>query len=192
MPKQDAVLAITSGVGDMQAVLNLAWEHLLPGISATSVARGGAENIKKRLGSLGISHPKGNPGSPTAARVSARTFRIEPNDEKIETVTIVFKRSETVLTMRIGGTDRIIKCGSGSWVKGSDTMDGLQGPQAVKVAVSGAWTSEDVYTIKLCMYETPFISTMTCRFAGDQLMISRKTNVGFGPTDKPTIVGRMT
>lgn len=30
MPDQDAVLAITSGIGDMQAVLNLAWQHLLP------------------------------------------------------------------------------------------------------------------------------------------------------------------
>ncbi len=29
MPEQDAVLAITSGVGDMQAVLNLVWKHLL-------------------------------------------------------------------------------------------------------------------------------------------------------------------
>src|SRR5207245_11105169 len=30
MPQQDAVVAITSGVSDMQAVLNVAWDHLLP------------------------------------------------------------------------------------------------------------------------------------------------------------------
>ena len=30
MPEQDAVVAITSGAKDMQSVLNLVWEHLLP------------------------------------------------------------------------------------------------------------------------------------------------------------------
>ena len=32
MPEQEAVLAITAGVGDMQAVLNLVWKHLLPAL----------------------------------------------------------------------------------------------------------------------------------------------------------------
>ena len=30
MPEQDAVIAITSGVKDMQGVLNLVWDKLLP------------------------------------------------------------------------------------------------------------------------------------------------------------------
>ena len=30
MPEQDAVVAITSGVKDMQAVLNVIWDKLLP------------------------------------------------------------------------------------------------------------------------------------------------------------------
>ncbi|MHB1629976.1 MAG: serine hydrolase domain-containing protein [Bacilli bacterium] len=32
MPEQDAVLAITSGVSDLQAVLDCVWEHLLPAL----------------------------------------------------------------------------------------------------------------------------------------------------------------
>ena len=39
MPDQDAVLAITSGIGDMQAALDLVWEHLLPAMGAAAVAR---------------------------------------------------------------------------------------------------------------------------------------------------------
>ena len=34
MPEQDAVIAITSGVKDMQAVLNLVWDKLLPAMQA--------------------------------------------------------------------------------------------------------------------------------------------------------------
>ena len=35
MPEQDAVLAITSGLGDMQPPLNLVWEQLLPAMQPT-------------------------------------------------------------------------------------------------------------------------------------------------------------
>src|SRR6185295_19703991 len=35
MPAQDAVLAITSGGRNMQAVMNLVWEKLLPAFKAT-------------------------------------------------------------------------------------------------------------------------------------------------------------
>ena len=38
MPEQDAVVAITSGGRDMQAVMNLVWEKLLPASEASAVA----------------------------------------------------------------------------------------------------------------------------------------------------------
>jgi len=37
MPDEDAVIAITSGVRDMQAVLNLVWEHLLPAMKPAAL-----------------------------------------------------------------------------------------------------------------------------------------------------------
>jgi hypothetical protein len=45
--------------------------------------------------------------------------------------------------------------------------------------------------MKLCFYETPFIQTVSCKFAADQVTVSRKMNVGFGPTERPTLVGRL-
>jgi len=41
MPEQDAVVAITSGLGDMQAVLNLVWDCLLPAIKPGTLAADG-------------------------------------------------------------------------------------------------------------------------------------------------------
>ena len=38
MPEQDAVIAITSGVKDMQAVLNLVWDKLLPAMNPAPLA----------------------------------------------------------------------------------------------------------------------------------------------------------
>ncbi len=43
MPEQDAVLAITSGVSDMQAVLNCVWEHLLPALGRAAADPATAE-----------------------------------------------------------------------------------------------------------------------------------------------------
>jgi hypothetical protein len=45
--------------------------------------------------------------------------------------------------------------------------------------------------VKVCMCETPFISTYTFRFDGDKVTYAAKTNVGFGPTDRPRLVGKM-
>src|SRR6202041_3424590 len=38
MPDQDAVIAITSGLGDLQGVLNLIWEKLLPALNAEALS----------------------------------------------------------------------------------------------------------------------------------------------------------
>ena len=56
MPEQEAVLAITSGVGDMQAVLNHAWDHLLPAMKSGSGAKEEGA-LKKQLATLAVPPP---------------------------------------------------------------------------------------------------------------------------------------
>ncbi|MFN8492475.1 MAG: hypothetical protein U0350_33045 [Caldilineaceae bacterium] len=58
MPEQDAVLAITSGLGDMQVPLNLVWEHLLPafGSSALPENQHAQQALANKLAKLGLAH----------------------------------------------------------------------------------------------------------------------------------------
>jgi hypothetical protein len=58
--------------------------------------------------------------------------------------------------------------------------------------VSGAWTADDTFTIKICAYETPFITTVLLRFRGDELHYQAEVNVGFGERKRPALVGRAT
>src|SRR5262249_15334330 len=62
------------------------------------------------------------------------------------------------------------------------------------VAASGAWTADDVFTVKftvkLVACETPFSSMLTFRFDGDQLLFDTEHNVAFGPTKLPQLIGR--
>jgi hypothetical protein len=92
------------------------------------------------------------------------------------------------MTLRDERGEHPVECGNGAWVKGTAAL----GDQPARtVAASGAWTDEDTYTMKLCFYETPFIETVACKFAGDRVTVSRKMNVGFGPTERPPLVGRL-
>jgi CubicO group peptidase (beta-lactamase class C family) len=189
MPDQDAVLAITSGVGNMQAVLNRVWEHLLPAMGPTALPPDstGQEALQLKLSSLALTPAQGAATSPLAARASAR-YILEPNEPEVESIAFDFGQDKTVVTVRDTHGERRIVCGSGDWVKGT-TIDERGQPQ--KVAASGAWTAEDTYTIKVCLYERPFCPTITCHFCEGQLTYTFKANVSFGPLERPPLVGRI-
>jgi hypothetical protein len=53
-----------------------------------------------------------------------------------------------------------------------------------------ACPSDDTCAIKFCAYETPFHTTLTLKFEGDQVTLDSEANVAFGPTKRPQLVGR--
>ena len=57
LPEQDAVVAITSAELDMQAVLNLVWEHLLPAFGAPAAGEADEDALAARLASLALPAP---------------------------------------------------------------------------------------------------------------------------------------
>jgi CubicO group peptidase (beta-lactamase class C family) len=180
LPEQDAVLAITSGVGDMQAVLNVAWDRLLPGLAASPNAAGSSSaELKHRLKELEIRHPESKTESPTAQRVSGRTFKFDANDPKLEAVTPTFRGNRCTLVLRDAKGERKMECGGGDWARGAGTVTApLAGTIDAKVAARGAWIADDTYEMTLCFYETPFIQTLTWKFTGDQVAVTSKMNVG--------------
>ena len=68
----------------------------------------------------------------------------------------------------------------------------LAGMGAVLFGAAGtfAWPADDTCVIKLCAYETPFQTTFTLKFEGDQVTLNSEANVAFGPTKRPQLVGR--
>jgi len=126
-----------------------------------------------------------------AARVSGRVYELPKNDGGIEAVGVDFGK-ETTLVVRAGGRERRLPCGRGDWRRGGTFPAGkalLSGEAEQAVAASGAWTDDDTFAVKACLYETPFCATLGLRFAGDALVFDQEMNVGFGPTRQPTLVG---
>lgn len=191
LPDQDAVIAITSGVSDMQAVLNLVWEHLLPALKPSPLAPNddARKKLQSRLAGLRL-HPQDGSSAPeVAAKVSGKRYVFPENDRKLEAITIESdaKGEENSLRVRSGGVETRVECGRGKWKKGRITLGTLA---EEPVAVSGAWTAGDTFTARLCFYETPFINTLKLSVHGAELRCELESNVGFGPTRVVRLTGK--
>ena len=189
MPEQDAVIAITSGVPNMQAVLDLIWEHLLPAMGSDALPEDSAMQAKlaQKLVSLRLAPQAGAPSSTTADCVSGQRYDFEANDQQIDAITVEFALDQDRVTFHSPAGEYAIDCGHGAWIEGVAPFgDGTLAP----VAASGGWADEETYVIKLCYVETPFRPTMTLRFEEDRVTYIFKSNVAFGPTERPVLVGK--
>lgn len=188
LPEQDAVIAITSGVKDMQAVLNLIWDELLPALKPSPLAPDEAarRKLEQTLKNLSVRVPEGS-GSP--AQASGKKYVFTTNERKLEALRLESNSKDDAVTLvaRFDGADRRIACGRGVWEKGRIAWDPL--PEQ-PVAASGAWTADNTFTAKLCFYETPFIVTLRLKFSDQELQCNSEANVGFGPTRQPQLTGK--
>ena len=187
MPDQDAVVAITSGVKDMQVVLNLVWDKLLPAMKPAPLATDEESRTKleQRLTGLTL---RPQEGASAPAKVSKKTYVFPGNERKLEAITLQNGEHEVILVARIGGVEQKIHCGQGAWRKNRLAWGPL--PEQ-PVAVSGAWTADDTFTARICFYETPFIVTVKCVFSDEKVLFDSQSNVGFGATKQPQLVGKV-
>jgi CubicO group peptidase (beta-lactamase class C family) len=188
LPEQDAVIAITSGVREMQAVLNLVWDKLLPAFKPSPLPANVQAQTKlaEKLKGLALRPPS---GSAPAAKVSGKKYVFATNEQKLESLTLEADDAKGTVTLvaRFAGGEQTLVCGRGEWRKGRGTWGALP---AQPVAASGAWTAADTFTARLCFYETPFIFTVRAQFADDEVRLDVESNVGFWRTKQPQLVGK--
>lgn len=195
MPEQDAVLAITSGLADMQQVLNIAWERLLPAMGPAPLVANEADQhaLREKLAGLKLVRPAAAPAvgaDETAAAVSGKQYTTAENGLLIQCVSFDFSAPGCTLRisgsplpgrsagLRMGGVygEQQLVCGSGAWHVGETDIFGL-GPQ--QVYASGIWTAADTYEITARLVRTPFFFTFVCRFTGSAVEIRVTGNVAF-------------
>jgi CubicO group peptidase (beta-lactamase class C family) len=188
LPEQDAVIAITSGVKDMQAVMNLIWDKLLPALKPSPLAADDAARAKleQTLKGLSLRPPE---GSGSLAQILGKKYVFAANPSKLEAITLESDGKDGAVTLaaRFDGVERRIVCGRGAWQKGRVAW--APAPEQ-PVAAGGAWTANDTFTAKLCFYETPYIATIRLKFSGRQVEYNAESNVSFGPTKEPQLTGR--
>ncbi len=190
LPAQDAVIAITSGVKDMQAVMNQVWNGLLPAFAEGRVRRDakGTDRLAAVVASLGVSKPAGAASSARAAKSLGRRFAFATNEFGLEWMSLqadptggwswAFRRNGEESRMAIGHAD---------WKRNRSAF-GIYPDEPV--AGAGAWTAEDTFEAVVCATETPYHLRLTLKFDGDTVQQELVMNVGFGGTKPVSLTGQ--
>ncbi len=200
MPEQDAVVAITSEVNDMQGLLDLVWEHLLPAMGGReSKLEQAGEDLRKRLPTLALPAAEGKPTSPTADRISGKAFEFEDNALGLKSVVFNFTGDSHHVTFRTADAGHTIPCGLGGWqnseialpgtpprfVKAINTPEGV----AMKAAASAGWKDENTLGMIWRYIETPHSDRVACQFEGETVRITFSNSVG--KDSRPVLIGKM-
>jgi CubicO group peptidase (beta-lactamase class C family) len=192
MPEQDAVIAITGGLGDMQQPLNLVWDILLPAMQGETLPEDAEAQgrLAKKLSSLNHAPVQGKTSSPLAAKVSGQTYQFDSNDLRLETISLNFDESGCVVRLKTDSAEEQFACGYGNWQAGQTTLfNAPWEPAPERIVTSGAWRADDKFSTVIRLYETSFFQTMTFHFAGDKLTIETIVNVGFEPPKTSVLTG---
>ena len=182
-PRQDAVLAITSGTADMGAIMNLVWKHLLPGLKDKPLAEDTKTltALKNKLSSLSLYTVNGKATSQQAAVISNQTYSLPSNHEGITSIAFNLNANNPSLTFTLHDKPFTIPFGFGKVKNGSYlTPTGESTP----VASTGGWITPDTLRVRLWLYETPFSFTYDFTFNKNEVNIIRTSNVNIGPATR--------
>ncbi len=205
MPEQDAVVIMTGESKDLQGELDLVWRHLLPAMQDKPMPEDAATQsmLRKRLASLALNPPQGNPTSTAAPRIHGKAFLLEENELGLTRATFELNRDSCVFTAGAKDAKHGITHGLESWRRGATQMPGTP-PRLIagnppekgcKVAASATWRDERTLELTWRYIETAHHDTVTCRFDDDQLTLSFLSSIaklsGKDKEKRPVLRGRI-
>ncbi|MDG0808572.1 serine hydrolase domain-containing protein [Cohnella rhizosphaerae] len=182
LPEQDTVLAITSGVNDMQSVMRAIWEGLLPALNqekeAIDLSAGTSQALADRLASLHIAVPSDVSTGRRRDDSSGVRYRLEDNPLGLTEVELREDEQGGCVVWTQIGQERILNYSCTTWTLNEwKTPDGV-----IKISASGGWTDEKNFLLAVRPIETAFVQTYRCRFEGDTLIINYNSEYDlFGP-----------
>ena len=189
MPEQDAVIAINSGVQNMQQVLDIIWEKFLPSVKDNALAENPELHAKLQKKMKSLKLPLVKKHSVPARGIVNQTFKFEDNEKGFKSIAVEDRNDHTYLRLENAHGTQYIYFTRHLWVRDEIILEknltqavgasnGLQ-----KIACSGAWQSPKHLKVVMYMTETPFKLTFDLRFNGDKMTLDLNYNVMFGKKD---------
>lgn len=193
MPEQDAVLAIVSGVRDMQAVLDRVWTHLLPAMQATALPPDAQaqDELRRKLANLALPLADGAQSLPRAQALNGKTYALASNELGLARVAFAFGDDGNSLVLGYAHGQPALQVGHGQWLKG--TAD-LRGVGMEPVAVCGAWTGENTWEVRICFSASEVCPILRFHFGATdsaELKLEVEPNVAWGEPAVMTIAGQL-
>ncbi|MBN8888252.1 MAG: serine hydrolase [Rudaea sp.] len=184
LPELDAVIALTGRTLDMQGLLNLVWDHLLPGLHAGALRAdaAAADKLGAQLSALSLKLPEGARTSPR--QMQRADYVVETNALGVERLGLAFDADSCRIEFGIGARTHVVTCGLGRWRDGETELPGTPpefteligsyvSPKVpAKLAAAGAWKDADTLQMQWRYYETPHFDTVTLKFSGDKVEVA--------------------
>jgi hypothetical protein len=170
LPDADAVIVCTAQVIDMQAELDLVWEHLLPAFRDSRPAAAAQEELAERLGLLSTPAVTAAGHGPDRSAELSPTSVEGPFTDRIERVRIEPLPSGTRLVLAIGGDEHVFDVQNGQWCDGA--LPGLHSPFP-EVSVSAAWVADGEYRAEIVSRRTPHRLQLQARLDGEPTLAVR-------------------
>ncbi len=183
MPDYNAVLAINSGLNDMQKPLNLVWEMLLPALKDKALAEAPAAEAKlrRKLGELAVRVPEDCKVAPLAGKLHGKVYRLEKNGLKALELQLDSDAKGVRLTLRSRDSVAQADFAYKNWKFQETSLGGpvITNTDPRPAGGHAAWVSEDTLELTLRLYTTPFVQKQILEFSGDEVKVTAKMNVGF-------------
>ena len=183
MPDQDAVIAITAGLPNMQPVLDLIWEELLPSMRAEQLAV--SEPVKVIAPCMPIAI--GASSSQLVDQIDGCSWKLSDNPGHFSQVVFRFDKSGVALELSASATTETLTAKYGDWCYGQIR---LEDDAARRYAASAGWVNSKELHVNICCYEQPFNIVLHCLFDQNKLTMEMKFNLTWGRT-WPTVHGEI-
>lgn len=188
LPKEDAVVAITSETGDMQAVLNAVWTHVLPALRRVGLPSYSEERtaLTKKLASLTLPTTGAGSGSSVASQISGKSYAVADNLMHVKDVSLTFGKDGCIFKVQDDKGSHQVLCGINRWVNSSTTTlvaplmltpTPVPGGETRKVAGSGSWQDPNTFVMLWRFIETAHYDKVTCRFGQDGVQVEFQSSL---------------
>lgn len=187
LPGEDAVIAIQSGVMDMQGVLSRAWEHLIPAMGGAG-SREDDRRLARRMACLSYEPPV---EQAQGIRLEHRCLlRLDDNAYGIGQIALEPAGDRLLMVLEAEGWRAPLACGSGRWAesRGAVPFSSLSLPVPVIATLASsacfAWTDAHTLEVRIRLVETPYTLTIAFGFGSQRVRVEAVQRAGEGEIER--------
>jgi CubicO group peptidase (beta-lactamase class C family) len=199
LPDNQAVIAITSSTPDMQGILNLVWEHLLPAMHPNPLPQDETTlaQLQETLAALALPIPQWQADSPTATQIAGAWFELEPNpigldrirfdlnpEQQPESVTFQYREATYTIPMNRNQWAHSKTARPGPSLT-AGAQNSLKGLAPFEVAAAYRWSEPHTLELTLRYVESPHTEVVTARFGGDRINLAFAASLLGSPSGAP-------
>ncbi|WP_226951459.1 serine hydrolase domain-containing protein [Rhizobium terrae] len=200
LPKEKTVVAFTGGLDDNdRRVHGLIYDGLRPALGAGAAVAGRDERLEVRIAGLRLKPRPGIARPNPAAGPLVGSWRVAPNDQGVERISIAQEANALRFTLGDADGDHEVLAGFGCFMETVTTMPGARlhhsyQPEAgLRVLACARWLAgaggEMVLEMEWIFVETAFRDTVRLHFSDGLVRLTRSVNVNSSELALPELTG---